>query len=77
MSWSKRNQGLGLPGPHGRLGGLRRRLDGVRTFGHQALGASQTPPASDMGRRAVAAAKANVETWRAHAYQAYWRTQVR
>jgi len=35
------------------------------------------PPASDADRRAVAVAKANVQTWRAQAYQAYLRMQVK
>jgi len=78
MNWSERSQELRLPGPHGRLGGLRRRLDGIRPFGHQASRASpQMAPASDMDRRAVAVAKANVEMLRAQAYQACWRMQLK
>jgi len=78
MNWSKRSQELGLPGPQGRLGGPRRRLDGLRPFGHRALGASsEMVLASDSDRRAVAVARANVETLRAQAYQACWRMQLK
>ncbi|MDH5362317.1 MAG: hypothetical protein OEW84_03280 [Aigarchaeota archaeon] len=81
MDRSRRKQELDLRSidrPHGRLGGLRRRIEELRPFKNQTLDASShTPPASDAGRREAAVAKANFETSRAQAYQAYWRTQAR
>ena len=81
MERSRRRQELDLRSinrPHKRLGRLRRRIGELRPFKNQALGASpHTPPAFDADRREVAVVKANLETWRAQAYQAYLRTQAR
>jgi len=67
-----------LPRPQGRLGVLRRRLEELRPLEHQELRASsEMVLASDSDRRAAAVAKANVETYRYQAYQAYLRTQAR
>ncbi|MDH5362969.1 MAG: hypothetical protein OEW84_06620 [Aigarchaeota archaeon] len=75
---SKGKQELGLPGPQERLGVLRRWLGELRPFKNKALDAlPNASPGSDTGRREVAVAKASFETWRAQAYQAYWRTQAR
>ena len=78
MDWRKRNKELGLPSPHGWLGVLRRAAGALTHFNHESLRASSHMQlASDAGRRSVAITKANLEAWRAQAYQAYWRTQAR
>ncbi|MFB0551049.1 MAG: hypothetical protein ACETVV_00575 [Nitrososphaeria archaeon] len=81
MERSKRRQELDLRSidrPHGLLGRLRRRIRELVPLKNQAPGASpHTPPASNADRREVAVAKANFETWRAQAYQAYLRAQAR
>ena len=78
MNWSKRDKELGLPSPHGWLGVLRTAARALTHLNHESLRAlSQMRLASDAGRRSVAVTKANLEEWRAQAYQAYWRTQAR
>jgi len=78
MDRSTQKHGLALPRPQGRLGVLRRRLEELRPLEHQELRASsEMVLASDSDRRAAAVAKANVETYRYQAYQAYLRTQAR
>jgi len=78
MDRSTQKHGLALPPPQGRLGVLRRRLEELRPLEHQDLRASsEMVLASDSDRRAAAAVRANVETCKCQAYQAYWRTQVR
>lgn len=80
MDWNEGKDDLCLPTRCGGIRGQRRLAEELVPARRQMLRTSMVglmPLASDAGRKAVAAAKANVQTWRANAYQAYWRTQIR
>lgn len=80
MERSGRKQEFGLTDGYGRLGGLRRRVRELLPLRRHTLRTSVNGfalSASGVDRAAVAVAKANAEVWRAQAYQAYVRTQIR
>ena len=80
MGWNKPKRELDVPSRHRRLGRLRRLAGELLPLRRQRLRSSMDGSmalVSEADRKAVAAVSTNVETWRAQAYQAYWRTQVR
>lgn len=80
MDWGDEKRELCAPSGHGECGGLTRPAEKLLPARGQSLRSlmyGSMALASDANRKVVAAATANRETWRAQAYQAYWRTQVR
>jgi len=80
MGWNEPKRELDVQGRHRRLGGLRRLVGELLPLRHERLRSSTDGSmilAYKADRKTVAAVSANIETWRAQAYQVYWRTQVR